>query len=96
MSRIRRVDYVFIIQALSKIKRALSTKDKAFLLRAGEEIRTLDIYLGKVVFYHWTTPASEQGWQELNPQPSVLETDALPIELHPYIRIIQDNIGSVL
>ncbi len=25
-----------------------------------------------------------QGRQELNPQPSVLETDALPIELHPF------------
>ena len=26
----------------------------------------------------------EQGRQELNPQPTVLETVALPIELHPY------------
>src|SRR5262245_11517771 len=25
-----------------------------------------------------------QGWRASNPQPSVLETDALPIELHPY------------
>jgi hypothetical protein len=23
------------------------------------------------------------GWQDLNPQPTVLETVALPIELHP-------------
>ncbi len=26
-----------------------------------------------------------QGQRESNPQPSVLETDALPIELYPYI-----------
>jgi hypothetical protein len=25
-----------------------------------------------------------QGWQESNPQPSLLESAALPIELHPY------------
>ena len=24
------------------------------------------------------------GWQDLNPQPTVLETVALPVELHPY------------
>jgi hypothetical protein len=36
-----------------------------------------------------TFPAIEQdeshGRQELNPQPTVLETVALPVELHPYV-----------
>jgi hypothetical protein len=30
-----------------------------------------------------------QGQRESNPQPSVLETDALPIELYPYAAIIE-------
>ena len=33
-----------------------------------------------------------QGWQELNPQPSVLETDALPIELHPSVQRMRDKV----
>ena len=28
-----------------------------------------------------------QGWQELNPRPSLLESDALPTELHPYLHL---------
>ncbi|GEM_PF-6895642 len=27
-----------------------------------------------------------QAWQDLNPQPSLLESDALPIELHAYAK----------
>ncbi len=38
-------------------------------------------------------PHLQQGWQESNPQPSVLETDALPIELHPYIG--EDSGGGI-
>ena len=33
-------------------------------------------------FYYW------QEWQDLNPQPPVLETGALPVELHSYFKII--------
>ena len=32
----------------------------------------------------------------MNPQPSVLETDALPVELHPYIMNIMLKIKAVL
>ena len=28
-----------------------------------------------------------QGWQDLNPRPTVLETAALPTELHPSERV---------
>ena len=38
-----------------------------------------------------------QGWQESNPQPSLLESAALPVELHPYIcaMIIAEGGASV-
>ncbi len=31
-----------------------------------------------------TAPFRQQGWQDSNPRPAVLETAALPAELHPY------------
>src|SRR5207244_11216237 len=30
-----------------------------------------------------------QGWQDLNPRPTVLETAALPNELHPFERMVE-------
>ncbi len=39
---------------------------------------------------NWFTSNRWQGQRESNPQPSVLETDALPIELCPYVTINSD------
>lgn len=34
---------------------------------------------------NWAAKACDkQGWRDSNPQPLVLETRALPIELHPF------------
>ena len=47
--------------------------------------RFLFIYNKKVVL-NWTTFCKFwQGHKDLNPEPTVLETAALPIELYPYI-----------
>lgn len=39
--------------------------------------------------FHWLflySPFFWQGHKDLNPEPTVLETAALPIELYPYIK----------
>ena len=46
----------------------------------------LFIYKKKVVL-NWTT-FLWQGHKDLNPEPTVLETAALPIELYPYVYIM--------
>ena len=48
--------------------------------------RFLFIYNKKVVL-NWTTFCKFwQGHKDLNPEPTVLETAALPIELYPYMK----------
>ena len=35
--------------------------------------------------FHWNRLSLWQGHKDLNPEPTVLETAALPIELYPYV-----------
>jgi hypothetical protein len=48
--------------------------------KAGDGIRTRDPQLGKLMLYQLSYTRWQAG-QDSNPQPAVLETAALPIEL---------------
>jgi hypothetical protein len=50
----------------------------------------------EISFKEATCGSRQQGRQESNPQPPVLETGALPIELHPFNDNTAEPIGSAM
>ena len=42
----------------------------------------------EISFYVYLLNLKWQGWRDSNPRRTVLETDALPTELHPYIFLV--------
>ena len=58
------------------------------------EIRNLNFYITKIgnLQEKLVNSQSWQGHKDLNPEPTVLETAALPIELYPYVLFISKAI----
>ena len=67
----------FAVTASPSLSLMLLLRPLCLVKKAGDGTRTHDTQLGKLMLYHLSY-ARWQGGQDLNPQPSVLETDALP------------------
>ena len=68
-----------------RYKQILAFSNRAYRFQKAQK-RQRDLTSKPLACLSRNVTALRQGRQDLNPQPSVLETDALPVELHPYVK----------